>query len=54
MDKELIEQVAAELNKHVNIPFLKEEQEQALIELIIGIIFSLLPATLDRIARKLP
>jgi hypothetical protein len=54
MDQQFIHEVATELNKHINVPFLNEEQEHALIELVLGIAFSLLPKAMERAAKKLP
>lgn len=43
---EFVDMIADEINKKINIPLLTEQQEKALIVLILTIVFSKLPGWL--------
>jgi len=50
---DLIKAIAVELNKKIDLPFLNEAQEEALIELILSILLGLIPGMKDKAATKI-
>jgi len=50
--KLLAKELATKLNKLVNIPFIKEEDEQAFFEVVVNIVLGAVLANFDKLTDK--
>ncbi len=50
--KVLAKELATKLNHLVNIPFIKEEDEQVFFELVVNIVLGAVLANLDKLSEK--
>ena len=50
--KLLAKELATKLNRLVNIPFIKEEDEQAFFELVVNIVLGAVLANFDKLTDK--
>ena len=52
MKKQLARELATRINAAVNIPFIKEEDEQVFFELVVNIVLGAVLANFDKLTEK--